>query len=209
MKKLFITLALLAVLAVPVTVFAHSQAVQSTVFYACEAPTTVADHNVSAGQIDSTTITQDDALDCSKDIDFTSRAQWSVTGPQGDQGPKGDTGAQGDPGPQGPAGPKGDTGPAGLPFSHAACTETLTGPAQQENLVFCQSGIEPDGGLVYTAAINAAKVRIIVGTPISDVPSVDWGNQAITYVEFTSGYHAEYHADDVVRIFNTLNRQVF
>jgi hypothetical protein len=105
---------------------------------------------------------------------------------------------------------QGPAGPAGLPFSHAACNETgLVGSAQQENLVFCQSGIEDDGGLVYTAAIAAANHRIIVGTPISSMASVDWGNTAITYVEFTSGIHAEYHADNVIRFYNAANQQVF
>lgn len=198
MKKLFVTLVILGVLAVPVTVFAHSQAVQSTVFYACE--------NSTSGAVDSQSITQDDALDCSNNGAFTSRVQWSVTGPAGTNGTDGAPGPQG---PVGPAGPKGDTGPAGIPFSHAACTEALSGPQQQENLLFCISGIEPDGGLVYKAAIGAASFRVIVGTPIAATASVDWGNQAITYVEFTSGFHAEYHSDNVVRIYNTLNQRVY
>lgn len=121
-------------------------------------------------------------------------------GPQGVQGPIGLTGIQG---------LQGATGLSGLPFAHVACTEVLTGSAQQENLVFCQSGIEDNGGLVYKAAINAATHRIIVGTPISSNTSVDWNNTPITYVAFTSGIHAEYHADNVVHFYNAANQRVF
>lgn len=222
MKKFLVSIiVLIALFAVPIVVFAHNQAISTTQFFACED---------ASGNVDSNSITQDDTLNCNDGSHgtFTKTVKWSVTGPQGPAGTdgtngtngtdgapgaKGDTGAQGPIGNTGPIGPKGDTGPtgpSGIPFSHAACTETgLTGSAQQENLVFCQSGIEPDGGLVYTAAINAAKVRVILGTPIAAFPSVDWSSASITYVEFTSGLHAEYHADNIVRVYNAANQRVF
>ena len=126
----------------------------------------------------------------------------------GTQGPIGLTGTQG---PTGSTGAQGIVGTSGLPFSHAACIETgLSGPAAQENALFCLSGIAPDGGIVYAAAVAMANAtRFIVGTPIAVAQSVDWGGVTITYVEFTSGYHAEYHADNIVRFYNNLSHQVF
>jgi hypothetical protein len=178
---------------------AHSQALSSTTFFACED---------SVGNVDSLSITQDDTLDCATGHGiFTTTVHWSATGPQGIQGIqglKGDVGAIGD------TGPVGLTGPAGVPFIHAPCTETgLTGSAQQENALFCLSGIEADGGFAYLAAIAAAKNRIIVGTPLFSGPANDWSNVAITYVELSSGFHMEYHADHKVRIYNSSNQQVF
>lgn len=211
-KYLVILLALLILVAVPtVVVFAHERTVSTTTFYACE--------DASSGAIDSNSITQDSALDCSTHGNFSTLVQWSVTGPagpQGTQGPAGPAGPQGDPGPQGTMGPIGPTGPQGaqgvpgIPFSNTACHESgLSGPAQQENLLFC-SGIVPDGGMVYQATIAlATRSHLIVGSPISVNPSVDWGGQNITYVEFTSGYHAEYHTDNVVRIYNSVNQRVY
>lgn len=90
-----------------------------------------------------------------------------------------------------------------------ACSEVVApGPQLQENLLFC-TGVENDGQLVYKAAIAAAANFIIVGSPTAAYPSTDWSGNAITYVEFSSGYHAEYHADNVVRIYNSANKQVF
>ena len=123
----------------------------------------------------------------------------NITGPQGKQG------LQGNPGATGPQ------GASGVPFTGAPCSESYTnGAEQQENLLFCLSGVAPDGGNVYTAAVTLAKnYHLIIGTPISTAQSVDWNLQTITYVEFTSGFHAEYHADNVVRIYNDVDHQVF
>lgn len=199
-------------------VFAHERTLQAVIFYACENPT--------SGAVDSAHITQDNALSCTTDGAFTSRVEWSVTGPQGPigltgpqgpigltgaTGPQGATGATGQVGPTGPTGPTGPIGPAGVPgvpFAHTNCSETgLVGAQQQENLLFC-SGVVPDGGSVYHAAIGAAGHHILVGTPISANPSVDWNGASIVYVEFTSEFHAEYHSDNVVRIYNAANQQV-
>ena len=219
MKKLIVALLIELLVLVPAAVvFAHERTVQAVTFYACEDHTT--------GAINPTTITQNNALSCSTSP-YLLLVTWSVTGPQGatgatgPQGPIGLTGATGPQGPQGatgqvgPTGPTGQTGPIGpagvpgVPFAHTNCAETgLTGAEQQENLLFC-SGAVPDGGFVYHAAIGAAGHHILVGTPISANPSVDWSGAAITYVEFTSEFHAEFHADNVVRIYNAANQQVF
>ena len=273
MKRIVVLIIALALVATALigggAAFAYHQSISTTVFYACE--------NVSTGAVDSTTITQDDTLDCSTHGAFSTLVNWSVTGPQGQTGPAGPQGApgvqgtQGATGPVGPAGtpgtngtngsnvltsagvpsdacttgdtdidlangevyscvalawsdtgnnitgpkgsqgPIGNTGPSGIPFTHAACTETgLSGAAQQENLLFCLSGIEPDGGVVYKAAIALAKnYHLIIGTAISTAQTVDWNGLTITYDEFTSGFHAEYHADNVVRIYNDVDHQVF
>jgi len=123
----------------------------------------------------------------------------NITGPQGKQG------LQGNPGATGPQ------GASGVPFTGAPCSESYTnGAEQQENLLFCLSGVEKDGNNVYLAAVTLAKnYHLIVGTPISTAQTVDWNLQTITYVEFTSGFHAEYHADNVVRIYNDVDHQVF
>jgi len=105
-------------------------------------------------------------------------------------------------GPQGPAG-------SSFVFGQTPCAEIgLSGPAQQENLLFCQ-GIEPDGGFVYKVAIAAASAKVIVGTPIAQFHTRDWSGVPITYEEFTSGLHMEWHDDNVVRVYNTLNQRVF
>ena len=89
------------------------------------------------------------------------------------------------------------------------CTDTgLTGPALQENLLYCPAnpftqyiaGTTPVGVTdtlapsTYQEAIDLANAKhIIVGTPLMVVQTVDWGGCVITYVEFSSGYHAEHH----------------
>ena len=91
------------------------------------------------------------------------------------------------------------------------CVETQFGPAEQENTLFCQSplGATDDGNFLYVAAINAANARLIAGTPLDDTPSFDWGGSPIRYVEFSSGLHAEYHGDDIVRFYDTYNLRRF
>ena len=111
-------------------------------------------------------------------------------------------------------------------FAAPACTETgLTGSALQENKLFCSFSTTlvnnsatcvtnmGDGGIVYTAAIGAANRHIMVGTPTQCNPSNDWSGLPISYVEFSNGnFHAEFHGDNVVRIYDTSggsNRQVY
>lgn len=115
--------------------------------------------------------------------------------------------------------PSAVTHPAIPAIVSTACSETgLTGSALQENKLFCNpvvvfyapcTGV-PDGGIVYTAAIGAANKHIMVGTPVLCTPSNDWSGLPIIYVEFNGGeFHAEYHGDNVVRIYNALNQQVY
>jgi hypothetical protein len=85
----------------------------------------------------------------------------------------------------------------------------LTGPAQQENQLFCANGVNMAGS-VYQASIKLAQQKhIIVGTPTSVVNTVDWAGASIAYVTFTSGFHAQHHSDLFVRIYDALDRQVY
>jgi hypothetical protein len=92
----------------------------------------------------------------------------------------------------------------------SVCTDTgLSGPALQENTLFCANGTNIAGS-VYQASINLAKQKnIIVGTPTSVVASVDWGGVPVTIVTFTSGLHAEHHTDQFVRIYSPYSNQVY
>jgi hypothetical protein len=100
----------------------------------------------------------------------------------------------------------------------SACTPNfavLSGPQLQEALLFCTGAnsvgaVEDSGTVVYTVAINAAANHIILGTPLGDYASRDWGGNAIQYVEFSNGYHMEYHtSDNIVRVYNQLNQRVY
>lgn len=88
------------------------------------------------------------------------------------------------------------------------CTRTgLTGAAEQENLLYCTSnaavlavaGSAPvtmiDGASsTYNAAIDLAQAKnIVVGTPWLVTETVDWHGVQKTYVEFSSGLHAEHY----------------
>ncbi len=199
MKKLMVSLIVVLLVLVPAAVvFAHERAVSTTTFYACE--------DATSGAVDDVTITQDDALSCAAVAGFTTRVQWSVTGPTGPTGPQGLPGATGATGPIGLTGPK---GAPGVPFTTTACSELgLTGAAQQENLLFCSiPGV--DGTALYTAAIAAAtNHRVVVGSLIDIATSVDWGGTKISYAEFTGPFHGEAHADGIWRFYNSLNQQV-
>jgi hypothetical protein len=113
LKRLLILSVILASICIPAGfVLAHALAVSTTTFYACEATT---------GEVQASSITQNDALDCSlvAHTGFPNKVTWSVTGPKGNQGDQGNPGPQGSPGPKGdigpagPQGPKGDTGATG------------------------------------------------------------------------------------------------
>lgn len=92
----------------------------------------------------------------------------------------------------------------------SVCTDTgLTGPAQQENLLFCANGVNMAGS-VYQASIALAQQKhTIVGTPTSVSNVVDWAGIGIAYVTFTSGLHAEHHSDQFVRIYDAYSRQLY
>lgn len=205
MKKLIVPFIAVLVLLVPTIVFAHEHTVTPVTYSACEEPAS----ELNPGQVDAGSITTGTPVDCATDGVFTQPTTWNEPGPIGPQGPQGIQGTPGLKGDTGATGPIGPAGIPGVPFVHPACTEKLTGRAEQENLLFCVSGIEPDGGSVWKAAIGAANAFILIGTPISSNPSVNWGNAPITYIEFTSGYHAEVDAGGTVRIYNNVSKQVF
>lgn len=107
-----------------------------------------------------------------------------------------------------------------VPAVSPACPDTgLTGAQLQENLLFCNTGAVSttscpagalvDDGIVYNAAIGAANRRVMVGSPTLCTGSVDWSGLSIGYVEFSSEFHAEFHGDNVVRIYDALNHQVY
>ena len=78
----------------------------------------------------------------------------------------------------------------------------LSGPAQQENLLFCANGQQIDHS-VYNDTICLAKtMRIVVGIPEPATQTVDWAGNAVTDVEYSRGYHAEHH--DLVVPYNTV-----
>jgi hypothetical protein len=100
----------------------------------------------------------------------------------------------------------------------SVCTDTgLSGPAQQENLLYCATnqitGITTDAASsTYKAAIDVAQAKhIIVGTPTSVSQTTDWVNTPITYVEFSSGFHAEHYnpSSGHVRIYDLYDRLVW
>jgi len=100
----------------------------------------------------------------------------------------------------------------------SVCTETgLSGPALQENLLFCDTNaingvITNCCSSVYHQAIDLArKKHIIVGTPTSVSETVDWANRQVTYVEFTSGFHAWHYnpSNGVAVIDDQYDRRVY
>ena len=102
-----------------------------------------------------------------------------------------------------------------------ACSETgLTGADLQENKIYCNSSpivVAPclitdiqDGSIFYTAAIGAANKHVMVGTVMLCTGSNDWSGLPIIYVEFSNGeYHGEAHGDNVARIYDANNHQVY
>jgi hypothetical protein len=101
------------------------------------------------------------------------------------------------------------------------CTLTgLTGAAQQENLLFCNTnGIAgvPDPttdccGSVYKQAIHLAQQKaIVVGYPLAVIQAVDWAGVAITYVTFSSGLHAEHYnpSNGIARIYTPYGQLLY
>jgi uncharacterized protein YkwD len=100
----------------------------------------------------------------------------------------------------------------------SVCTETgLSGPALQENLLYCDTnaitGVVTNAApSTYHQAIDLArKKHLIVGTPTSVSQTVDWTGRPITYVEFSSGFHAEHFnpSNGITRIYDQYDRQVY
>lgn len=98
-------------------------------------------------------------------------------------------------------------------------TAVPTGPELQENFLLCDgqvcvASLAPTAqDAVCDASLEAAaQNRNVVGTPLGEHASQDWAGHSIVYVEFSSGYHAEYNpgADSTqVRFYNLFNQRVF
>ena len=77
------------------------------------------------------------------------------------------------------------------------CTDKgLTGAAQTENLLYCATNMVTGtttnmAPSTYQQAIALAKTKgIVIGTPMSVSQTVNKAGVPITYVEFSSGFHA-------------------
>lgn len=101
--------------------------------------------------------------------------------------------------------------------TQSVCTLTgLSGPALQENLLYCANGTNIAPSTYHESIQLAANKHIIVGTPEFVTETVDWNNCQVTDVEFTRGFHAEHHnagstcaGDFLVRIYDPFERQVW
>src|SRR5260370_18621942 len=104
----------------------------------------------------------------------------------------------------------------------------MNGPALQENRLYCPAS---NSFFSFTSSTNmdtlapstyqealllASRKHIIVGTPLSVIQTFDWAKCPITYVEFSSGFHAEHHnvgnackPDLTVRYYDQYDRQVW
>ena len=97
------------------------------------------------------------------------------------------------------------------PDAHAtpAWPATLNGCANQEDRLWASSNFN-QSGVLFDAAIQAAEQRcIILGIPTDIVTTQDWSGNGIEYGTFTSGLHAEWHANNIVRIYNAANQLLF
>ena len=99
--------------------------------------------------------------------------------------------------------------------TQSVCTMTgLTGPALQENDLYCANGtnIAPS---TYPEAIALAKTKaMIVGTPEQVSTVHDWKGVLRVDVEFSRGYHAEHYLAynpnyHPVWIYDPFSRQVW
>lgn len=83
----------------------------------------------------------------------------------------------------------------GSVHAHAQVTSVcyltgLSGPAEQENLLYCANGTQLATSTYLQAIHLAQEKHIIIGTPTMVTETVNWANVPVTYVTFTSGFHA-------------------
>jgi hypothetical protein len=156
-KRLIVVLVVLAALVTPAAfVFAHSQEVSNTLFYACQD---------DSGNVNANTITRESALDCNDGThgDFKNTVTWNEQGIQGvpgtigltgTQGPKGDVGPQGTPGLTGDPGAPGIQGIPGMSAWHIVTADYPN--ASPGGLFFarCPAGQNVLGGGVALGARN-------------------------------------------------------
>ena len=77
------------------------------------------------------------------------------------------------------------------------CTMTgLTGPARQENDLYCANGTNIAPSTYPQAIMLAQKKAIVIGTPKQVSTVHDWSGVLRVDVEFSRGYHAEHYLDN-------------
>src|SRR5260221_13942993 len=104
-------------------------------------------------------------------------------------------------------------------FSRAAptqsvCTMTgLTGPALQENDLYCANGTNIAPSTYPEAIMLASAKAIVIGTPKQVSTVHDFRGVLRVDVEFSRGYHAEhylvYKPGNIVWIYDPYSRQVW
>ncbi|SRR5258707_13013654 len=80
------------------------------------------------------------------------------------------------------------------PVQASVCTMTgLTGPALQENDLYCANGTNIAPSTYPEAIMLAQKKAIVIGTPEQVSTVHDWRGVLRVDVEFSRGYHAEHY----------------
>ena len=81
--------------------------------------------------------------------------------------------------------------------TQSVCTMTgLTGPALQENDLYCANGTNIAPSTYPEAIMLAQKKAIVIGTPEQVSTVHDWRGVLRVDVEFSRGYHAEHYLDN-------------
>src|SRR5258707_2662052 len=97
--------------------------------------------------------------------------------------------------------------------TQSVCTMTgLTGPALQENDLYCANGTNIAPSTYPEAIMLASAKAIVIGTPTQVSTVHDWRGVLRVDVEFSRGYHAEHYLsnpDKTVWIYDPFDRQVW
>src|SRR5260221_9826819 len=81
--------------------------------------------------------------------------------------------------------------------TQSVCTMTgLTGPALQENDLYCANGTNIAPSTYPEAIMLASAKMIVIGTPKQVSTVHDWRGVLRVDVEFSRGYHAEHYLDN-------------
>ena len=81
--------------------------------------------------------------------------------------------------------------------TQSVCTMTdLTGPALQENDLYCANGTNIAPSTYPEAIMLASAKAIVIGTPKQVSTVHDWRGVLRVDVEFSRGYHAEHYLDN-------------
>ncbi len=98
--------------------------------------------------------------------------------------------------------------------AQSVCTMTgLTGPALQENDLYCANGTNIAPSTYPEAIMLASAKAIVIGTPKQVSTVHDFRGVLRVDVEFSRGYHAEhylvYKPGNIVWIYDPYSRQVW